>query len=300
MTVTNEFGGMNKNSLTHFTQDMPSSTNVNNISYYNKCLNSSQTLPSHELPIMEEASFHFGQVLDSETFPESITTPQKPFNDESTILSPILTQKSISKSQDKIFQSKTRNHPLSRSKMRDLNSEISDSIDITFGDILHINNTENNTCTTVMCSIDDTLPVGENIEPKVENVVNNKDLKFKLSTVELSKENGPVLAAFCANDYFVLVQSNEINIWSISGIQELLYFHIGTLYRENIVESLGCQGNRVKVGDDDMFVCMELWGTEINISSGELSTTLKCSVYSCNITKKIFKSYILHLKDICG
>ena len=246
---------------------------------------------SQEMLISEEASIPAGQVSVAESFQNRICTPEKVIPRESNIQSPVLT---YSKSQERPFQKKIgKLLPSSQLKRRNILSAETSSVETA-----HVNNMQNDTATTVLCATDDTVIITEDMKPKPEDTVNSTIHGLESHTIELPKTKGQILFAFCESGYFILVQDKEINIWSLSGNGEPVCLHIGTLPREEIGRSLGCMGSSVKVGSEDLIVCMELW--EAQSPSKDVETSLKCVVYSYSVSSRNLKSYHLHLRQLSG
>ncbi|PSN32858.1 hypothetical protein C0J52_10309 [Blattella germanica] len=258
----------------------------------------------HEQAALEEWSFQLGQAQPK--------TPNKALNCASSTgdISPVLTQKSsILKSATK---SSVRYHPQRKMKglvtsyqlrrnnysrglpfircpelaqtNKDISSDLEDTVVNNSGISQH--------------SLASTIPVVENTQIQMENLMHVKSLGFGTSTVELSEEKGMLLTVFCGMYYFILVQEKQLSIWRLSGVREPIWFHEGYLSRETIFDgkSLGWAGNTVTVGNENTFVCVELWTRKISMES---STFLVIVYYYEEITKK-FQSYCLQLRQFSG
>lgn len=154
--------------------------------------------------------------------------------------------------------------------------------DITFpGDITNLANITDT-------RVDDAVPVKENRVPKEPQ--RNVFVTFPPCSVA-----GQIIAAFFEHCILVLVHKLQVSFWRFSKQKEPPWLHVGLLPRKQLHRgiSVGCQGSRVKIGSERMFICSELWTRDEHEH-----VVLMCVVYSYSTASGGFKTCCLELKRL--
>ena len=154
--------------------------------------------------------------------------------------------------------------------------------DVTFpGDVI-------NSANITETQVDDAVPVEEHGVPKEPQ--RNAFVTFPPCLVE-----GQILAAFFEDCILVLVHELQVSFWRFFKRKEPPWIHVGLLPRKQLHcgISLGCQGSRVNIGSEQMFICSELWTHD-----EQERIVLTCVMYSYSKAKAGFKTCCLELKRV--
>ena len=136
--------------------------------------------------------------------------------------------------------------------------------------------------------VDDAVPVEENRVLKEPQ--RNVFVTFPSCSVE-----GQILAAFFEDCILVLVHELQVSFWRFFKRKEPPWLRVGLLPRKQLHRgiSVGCRGNRVKIGSEQMFVCSELWTRDEHEH-----IVLTCVIYSYSTANGGFKTCCLKLKRL--
>lgn len=145
-----------------------------------------------------------------------------------------------------------------------------------------------NSANIIDTQVDDAVPVEEYRVPKEPQ--RNVFVTFPPCSVE-----SQILAAFFENCILVLVHELQVSFWRFFKRKEPPWLHVGLLPRKQLHcgISLGCQGSRVNIGSEQMFICSELWTCD-----EQEHIVLTCVMYSYSKANAGFKTCCLELKRV--
>jgi hypothetical protein len=241
------------------------------------------------------------QTVDADFLEQSIySSPKKSMTGESKRdLSPILTQGNgvikifakpkarlkVKRMKCLVSSTKSKRKEFLQQIPTALNQDILCTVktsDLTFpSDITNLANVTD-TC------VNDAVPVEENRVPK-------KPQRNVFVTFPPCSEEGQILAAFFEDGILVLVNKLQVSFWRFSKKKEPPWLHIGLLPRKQIHRgiSVGCRGNRVKIGSEQMFICSELWTRDEH-----KHIVLTCVMYRYSTANGGFKTCCLELQRL--
>jgi hypothetical protein len=136
--------------------------------------------------------------------------------------------------------------------------------------------------------VHDAVPVKDNRVPEVPQ--RNVFVTFPPCSVE-----GQIFAAFFEDCILVLIHNLQVSFWRFFKRKEPPWLHVGLQPRKKLPHgiSVGCRGNRVKIGSEKMFICSELW-----THYEHKHIVLTCVIYSYSTAYGGFKTCCLELKRL--